>query len=179
MESLLREKLDKIVEDSRCKGCMGYPLTPKKLLVDAILSAVNSSKQEMMSEEEIVEKIYKYYAKDMLKGVQGGGCDMGAFARMREDCERLAQALLGKIPRSNVDKDNPNLRKEGESVDKGSVNFICPIMSRNVSESFDTDNPTLMRIVFQKTLCVGKDCALWTIEMGESGRTIERCGMVK
>jgi hypothetical protein len=57
--------------------------------------------------------------------------------------------------------------------------FICPMMSRNIAESFDTDNPTLMRIDFYKTLCVGKDCALWVIEMRDGQRYQERCGLIK
>lgn len=57
--------------------------------------------------------------------------------------------------------------------------FICPIMSRNVAESVDSDNPTLMRIDFQKTLCVGKDCALWVIEMRDGQYYQERCGLIK
>jgi len=56
---------------------------------------------------------------------------------------------------------------------------ICPIMSRNVAESFDSDNVNFMRIDFQKTMCMEKDCALWVIEQGESKIPIERCGLIK
>jgi hypothetical protein len=62
--------------------------------------------------------------------------------------------------------------------------MICPIMSRNVAESFDNENPTIMRIDFQKTMCVGKDCALWVVEipngvLSEGQKPIEHCGLVK
>ena len=58
--------------------------------------------------------------------------------------------------------------------------MICPIMSRNVAESFDTDNPHFMRIDFQKTMCVGKDCALWIVAgFTPEGKTIEHCGLIK
>lgn len=62
--------------------------------------------------------------------------------------------------------------------------MICPIMSRNVAESEDSDNPTLMRIDFQKTMCVGKDCALWVVEipngvLAEGQKPIEHCGLIK
>ena len=57
--------------------------------------------------------------------------------------------------------------------------MICPIMSRNVAESFDNDNPTLMRIDFQKTPCMEKDCALWVIEMRDGQTYQERCGLIK
>ena len=58
--------------------------------------------------------------------------------------------------------------------------MICPIMSRNVAESFDTDNPHLMRIDFQKQECLGKDCALWVVAgFTPEGKTIEHCGLVK
>lgn len=57
-------------------------------------------------------------------------------------------------------------------------------MSRNVAESEDSDNPTLMRIDFQKTMCVGKDCALWVVEipngvLAEGQKPIEHCGLIK
>lgn len=62
--------------------------------------------------------------------------------------------------------------------------MICPIMSRNVAESFDTDNVNFMRIDFQKTMCMEKDCALWVVEMPNGGhahdnKPVGHCGLVK
>jgi len=59
---------------------------------------------------------------------------------------------------------------------------VCPIMSRNMefqelTKTGDISGYTNIKMVHEK--CLGKDCALWVIEMRDGNHTIERCGLIK
>jgi len=57
---------------------------------------------------------------------------------------------------------------------------ICPMMSEIIRSRFKgvTEN-TDGNEDLCKVKCLGKDCALWIIEMGDSKIPIERCGLIK
>lgn len=55
--SELREKILKVIEESRCSGCYGYPETKKEVLADSILALIDAgripAKEEKIGGEPI------------------------------------------------------------------------------------------------------------------------------